>query len=222
VSDETGPQRRDDHATGLPSGAAQPEDPPTYPLEFPVVALVTSAGGLDALSEVLASLPADLPAAVLIAQHTQPGYASRLAYLLDRRTALTVKTAADGDTLVPGTALVVPPARHLLVTSQARIGLIDVGTIPPARPSADLLLATLAVACGPRSLAVVLTGSGTDAQAGIRAIAHCGGTVFAQDRATAAYTGMPTAAMDTGLVDKVLPLPDIGPAVRACVEKHPS
>ncbi len=191
-----------------------------YPLRFPVVALVTSAGGLDALSRVLAPLPADLPAAVLVAQHLDPRRTSHLTRILAERTALRVAEAVDGDELAPGAVLVVPAARHLLVTSEARIGLLDTGDLPPARPSADLLLATLAVTCGPRALAVVLTGKGSDAQAGIRAIAHCGGTVFAQDEGTATDFGMPGAAIGTGLVQAVLPLTGIAGAIQGHVRRY--
>ncbi|WP_307867843.1 chemotaxis protein CheB [Umezawaea beigongshangensis] len=189
-------------------------------LRFPVVALVTSTGGLDALSTVLAPLPADLPAAVLVVQHLHPDHPSLLAGLLDRCTALRVRSAGDGDELETGTVLVAPPARHLLVTSEARIGLIDAGELPPARPSADLLLATLAVTCGPRVLAVVLTGKGTDAQAGVRAVSRCGGTVLAQDRASSTAFGMPSAAIDTGLVKTVLSLPDIPATIVRHVHDH--
>jgi two-component system chemotaxis response regulator CheB len=191
-----------------------------FALRFPVVALVTSAGGLDALTQVLAPLPADLPAALIVAQHLAPERTSHLTEILRERTALQIREAGNNDELIPGTVLITPAARHLLVTSEARIGLLDVGNVPPARPSADLLLATLAVTCGPRALAVVLTGKGTDAQAGIRAIKHCGGTVFAQDQATSAHFGMPGAAIDTGLVNDVLPLPHVAAAIRTHAAKH--
>jgi len=206
-----------EHELGPPQSSFVDENHPvtTFPLRFPVLALVTSAGGLDALSTVLTSLPADLPAAVLIGQHLSPRHPSHLATVLDRRTALKVRVAMDGDELPPGTALVAPPARHILVTSEARVGLIETGALPPARPSADLLLATLAVTCGPRALAVVLTGDGTDAQAGVRAIAHCGGTVFVQSDTSSAHAGMPTAAAETGLVHATLPLSDIAAAIRS-------
>jgi two-component system chemotaxis response regulator CheB len=184
-----------------------------YAIKLPVIALVTSAGGLNALTQVLGPLPADLPAAILVVQHIDPEHTSALAAILDSRTALTVHPADNDDLLVAGTVLVAPPARHLLVTSDARIGLINSGQFPPSRPSADLLLATLAVTCGPRALAVVLTGRGTDAQAGIRAIRHCGGAVFAQSEATSEHFGMPGAAIDTGLVDAVMPLSDVAEAI---------
>lgn len=191
-----------------------------YALKFPVIALVTSAGGLDALTQVLAPLPPDLPAAILVVQHLQPDHPSELAHILDQHTDLTVRTARNNDELTRATVLVAPAARHLLVTSEARIGLIDSGALPPARPSADLLLATLAVTCGPRALAVVLTGKGTDAQAGIRAIAHCGGTVLAQSEASSAHFGMPGAAIDTTLVHAVFPLPDLAGAITHYVRSH--
>lgn len=194
--------------------------PDPYALKFPVVALVSSLGGLDALSQVLAPLPAELPATLLVVQHLNPDQPSHLAHVLDRRTALSVRPAVNGDELVMGTVLVAPPARHLLVTSEARIGLIESGALPPWRPSADLLLATLAVTCGPRALAVVLTGKGHDAQAGIRAVCHCGGTVLAQDPASSAHFDMPAAAISTDLVDRVLALPDIAGAIHAHVDRY--
>lgn len=193
-----------------------------YPIGFPVVAVVTSAGGLNALTQTLGSLRRDLPAAILVVQHMEPERTSVLAEILAGRTALTVRPVEDGDELAMSTILVAPPAHHLLVTSQARLGLIDSGQYPPARPSADLLLATLAVTCGPRVLAVVLTGKGTDAQAGIRAVHYCGGTVFAQSEASSEYFGMPGAAIDTGLVNTVVPLADLAQAIEAHVDSQSS
>lgn len=179
----------------------------------PVVALVASAGGFDALTQVLSSLSKDLFACVLVAQHLPVEHRSRLAHLLNQRTELPVRTAVDNDELTPGTVLVAPAGHHLIVTSANRIGLTEAGPRPP-RPSADLLLATLAVTCGPRAVAVVLSGAGSDGQAGVRAIAHQGGTVLAQDQASSAYFAMPHAAIGTGLVHAVLPPRHIAAAIR--------
>lgn len=190
---------------------------------FPVVALAASAGGVNALFQVLGPLPADLPAAVLVVQHQQPDRPNKLAQLIDARTALHVRAARDGDTMEPGTVLVTPPGRHLLVICDNRVGLIAVGRRPlPPRPTADLLLSTLAVTCGPRALAVVLSGVGTDAQSGIRAIACCGGRALAQDEVTSVHFGMPGAAIETGEVDKVLPLSEIAKEIQDHVRTpHP-
>ena len=195
-----------------------PADP--YPVPFPVVALIASAGGLEALTRVLAPLPADLPAAVLVVLHQDPTRPSELAAILARRTALSVVVAEDGAVMRPGQLLVIPPGRHLLVTAEARIGLIDAGALPPARPSADLLLVTLAVTCGVRALAVILTGMGHDGEAGVRAIAHCGGTVLAQDKATSRYHSMPAAAIATHQVQAVLSADALGPAILAHVRSR--
>jgi two-component system chemotaxis response regulator CheB len=190
--------------------------PATFPVGVPVLALVTSAGGLNALTQVLAPLSARLPAAVLIAQHRDPAApVDNLAAILDRHSAMPVRAARDGDHLQVGTVLVTPAATHLIVTSNAELALLETGDLPPARPSADLLLATLAVTAGPGVLAVVLTGTGHDAQAGIRAVHRCGGTVFAQDQASAEHFGMPSAAIATGLVHAIHPLPELAAAITA-------
>lgn len=201
-------------ANSLPSLQPLITEVEPFPLAVPVVALVTSAGGLDALTHVLGPLPADLPAAVVIAQHLEPARpAGRLADILDHRTALPVRAARDGDRLQRGVALVVPPGTHMIAIPTGMLALIDTGDLPPARPSADLLLATLAVTAGPLVLAVVLTGRGHDAQAGIRAVRRCGGTVLAQDEATSQHFGMPEAAIATGDVQAVHPLSDLAAAI---------
>lgn len=195
----------------MPPGDAVPE-----PVDdFPVVALVTSAGGLHALSTVLSGLPAHLPAAVLVTLHQHPDAPSRLAEILDERCALPVRSAIDGDLLVPGTVHTTPPGRHLVMISPHTLGLIESGAAP--RPSADLLLTSLAATCGRRVLAVVLTGKGADGRNGVRVVARCGGTVLAQDRFSSAHFGMPQAAIGTGVVDAVLPLGDIADAIQARV-----
>ncbi|GAA3591967.1 chemotaxis protein CheB [Nonomuraea rosea] len=200
--------------------AATGQDRPDgFPVPFVVVALIASAGGLDALTRVLATLPANLPAAILVALHQDPRMVSQLTGLLARHTALPVELATDRAFIRPGTVTVVPPGKHLLVTAETRVGLIETGALPPARPSADLLLATLAVTCGPRALAVILTGMGHDGQAGARAIAHCGGTVFAQDELSSKFFAMPSAAISTHLVSQILPLDDIAAAISAHIAR---
>jgi len=189
--------------------------PDPYPIGFPVVAIIASAGGIEALPRVLNPLPEDLPAAVLVALHQEPYRVSELTRILDRRTRLPVQLAEQDMALRPGEVLVVPPGRHLLVTPLARVALIETGALPPPRPSGDLLLATLAVTCGPRAVAVVLTGLGHDAQAGVRAVVHCGGTVLAQDEASSMFFAMPAAAIATDMVSQVLAVDDIAAAIVA-------
>jgi two-component system, chemotaxis family, protein-glutamate methylesterase/glutaminase len=174
---------------------------------FPIVALVCSAGGLDALRRVLTPLPADLPAAIIVLQHHDPRHVSDLAALLQSRTALSVVPAADGDVLLPGRVLVAPAGQHTLVTPEQTIALIPSGPLPPYRPSADLLLTTLATAAGPRVVAVVLSGRGNDAATGASAVHRFGGTVIASSVATSTQSAMPEATIRReAAIDYIVPL----------------
>jgi two-component system chemotaxis response regulator CheB len=178
----------------------------------PAVALVCSAGGLDALQRVLRTLRPGFGGSVLVAMH-QPPHAElgRLARVLGRFTDLPVEVAVDGAPLVPDLVQVAPPGQHLLVDRDERIALIPVGPVPPARPSADLLLTTLAVATGPRCVAVVLSGSGRDGATGATAVHRFGGTVVASDASTSEFFGMPNETIERDrAVDHVLPVDRIG------------
>jgi two-component system chemotaxis response regulator CheB len=174
-----------------------------------VVALVGSAGGLDAVTQILDALPPDFPGAVVTLLHQRPGGPSRLAELLDRGCSLPVERAEDGARLRAGRVLVVPNATHLLV-ADGHVRLIASGTAPPSRPSADLLLATLAVAYGPRAIAVVLSGYGHDGATGATAVHAFGGTVVAADADSSQVFGMPGAVIDREqITDRVLPVSEI-------------
>jgi chemotaxis response regulator CheB len=130
--------------------------------DWPIIALVASAGGLDALEQILGALPKTLDASVVVLLHQAPDRDSRLVELLGRRSILPVDEARDGVALRPGRVTVVPPGSHLLIGRGLRTTLIDSGASPPNRPSGDLLLATLATAAGARVLAVILSGGGHD------------------------------------------------------------
>jgi two-component system chemotaxis response regulator CheB len=187
---------------------------------FPIVALVCSAGGLDALQQVLATLPGDFPAAVIILQHLDPHAHSLLPRLLGRHSALPVSTAEDGDPLMPGRVIVAPPGRHTLVTGDGRIALILSGALPPYRPSADLLLTSLALAAGERAIAVVLTGYGRDGATGATAVHRFGGVVIATDADTSTQFEMPEATIGRhSITDHVVPLPEVGDLLTELVRR---
>jgi len=175
-----------------------------------VVALVCSAGGLDAIRHILTRLPAGFPAAVIVLRHHTPDSHDRLAAILSRSVALPVATARDGDALLAGHVLVAPAGYHTLVTADGRVALIESGDRPPYRPSADLLLSTLATAAGPRAVAVVLSGHGNDGATGATAIHRFGGIVIASDAATSTVFAMPHATISRDeTVDHVVPLDQI-------------
>jgi two-component system chemotaxis response regulator CheB len=190
---------------------------PTVHANFDVVAIASSAGGLAALTSVLSSIPSNLPAAVLVVQHLDPRHRSLMAEILSRRTALTVKQAEDGMTIEGGIVYVAPPDNHLLANNHRTLSLTQSELVHFLRPSADLLFESVAAAYRERAIAVVLTGSGRDGAMGVRAIKKMGGTVIAQDEGTSEFFAMPNAAIETGVVDFVLPLEEISPALVSLV-----
>jgi len=199
-------------------GVTNPE-PPDDGGELDVVGVAASAGGLRALSAVLAPLPADFPASVVVVQHLDPRHPSLLAGILARTTRLLVKEAQEGDALRPGVVFLAPPDRHLLVNANATLTLTRTELVHFVRPSADLLFESLAASLKTRALAIVLTGTGSDGAMGLRAIKRMGGATMAQDEATAQFFGMPDAAIRTGHVDRVLPLDRIAGAMVAWTQR---
>lgn len=180
-----------------------------HPNKLDIVAIGSSAGGLRALSSVISAFPADLPAAVLVVQHLDPRYPSHMAEILARRSPMRIVEAADGEKIEQGTVYMAPPDRHMLV-EQNLIHLTKSELVHFVRPSVDLLFESVAAAYRGRVIGVILTGSGTDGALGIRAIKEKGGFTITQDPEDAESTGMPTAAIATGMVDLVLKLEAIG------------
>jgi two-component system chemotaxis response regulator CheB len=187
------------------------------PGAWPIIALVASAGGIDALKRVLTPLPASLDAAVVALLHVSPERESALPAILDRVCALEVRAAADGDVLAPGGLLVAPPGRQMLIDPELRVVLVASGPFPPSRPSADLLLTTLALAAGRRVIAVVLSGHGHDGATGASVVHRMGGTVLASDRASSQAFSMPSATIESDNTDHVAHLDTIGALLTAMV-----
>jgi two-component system chemotaxis response regulator CheB len=186
--------------------------PPREPARH-AVALIASAGGVTAIGDVLAALPVDLPAALIVLIHLLPEHTSHLAEILGRRTSLRVRQATEGDVLEVGSVYVAPPDAHLLVSAD---GILSLQTSPPVRhlrPSGDVLLESLAASYEDRCLAVVLSGTGSDGAVGTLAVKRAGGTVLVQDENSSAHFGMPRASIEAGTADRVAPLDDIAAAV---------
>ena len=180
---------------------------------YNIVALASSAGGLNALSVVLAGLPEDFPASILVVQHLDPRHRSLMAEILSKRTQMKVKQAEQGDQLQSGWVYIAPPNHHLLVENNATLTLTQTELVHFVRPSADLLFESVAGSFKDRSIAVVLTGSGSDGSMGVQAIHKMGGTVIAQDETSAEFASMPQAAIATKCVDFILPLEEIPSAL---------
>lgn len=182
-------------------------EPPPQKIE--IVAIAGSAGGLVALREILAGLPAEFPAPILVMLHLDPEHRSILPDLLARVTPLAVEKAEDGTVLQPGRVYVAIPARHLEVDAERRLHLADTARVHFARPSADRLFESAAAAFGAGTLAVICSGSGRDGATGMAAVLRAGGRTLAQSPETSAYTAMPAEAIAAGAVQEVLPLEGI-------------
>jgi len=180
-----------------------------------LVVVGSSAGGVEALSVLVSTLPADFPAPIVLAQHLDPTRASNLAAILDRRSTLPLVLVGDSTRLEPGTVYVVPSNRHVRIEDHRVVLEEDHHDRP--RPSVDLLLSTAAKAYGERLIAVILTGSGSDGASGALDVKEQGGTVVIQNPETARYPSMPMALPPTG-VDHVADLERIGPLLHDLVQ----
>jgi two-component system, chemotaxis family, protein-glutamate methylesterase/glutaminase len=188
--------------------AAEPPARPRSAGEFDVVVVGASAGGLPALQQLVAALPAGYGGAVFIAVHMSPQTRSELATILARSGPLPVLPAADGLPVVPGYVRVAPADHHLLLEP----GVMRVVRGPREnrhRPAIDPLFRSAAWAYGPRAVGVVLSGNLDDGTAGLWAIKSCGGTTVVQDPGEAQVPDMPANALKHNRVDHRLVLADI-------------
>ncbi len=186
----------------------------------PAVAIAASTGGPQALVAVLGGLPADLPAYLFVVQHIHPKFTPMLARRLGERCALPVVEGRDGDIARPGTVYLAPGESHLAVEAGRGGPVLRLLDAPPrhgVRPCADILFRAVADAFGPRAVAVVLTGMGSDGLEGCRAVRARGGVVLAEAEETCAVFGMPRALVEAGMADRVVPVGAMATAIAGAV-----
>lgn len=183
-----------------------------------LVAIGASTGGPQALLSVLGALPAGFVPAVLVVQHMADGFIPGLVSWLDDIVPMPVTMGASGKRLQPGTITIAPSGLNLLVRDHLRV----VCEPAPERqfhvPGIDASFFSIAESVGPEAVGVVLTGMGRDGAEGLRVMRERGASTIGQDEATSAVYGMPQAAFAAGAVERQLPLPEIGAAVRRLVE----
>jgi two-component system chemotaxis response regulator CheB len=168
-----------------------------------IIAIGASAGGIEVLLDLVAGLPADLPASVFVVVHTTPDRRSLLPDLLSERGRLPARHPLHQETIVPGQIYVAPPDNHLVI----RPGSMEVVRGPKEnghRPAADVLFRTAAAAYGPRVIGVVLSGYQTCGTAGMMSIKARGGLGVVQSPATARAQDMPRSVIDKVAVDHVI------------------
>ncbi len=158
------------------AGVSVQEPGPAHSGEpYEIVAIASSAGGITALSHVLAGLPPELPVPVLIVQHLDPRHETVIAEVLGRRAKMQVTLAAEGTRAEAGRVYIAPPDRHLLIGADQTLTLSSSPLVHFVRPSADLLFESVAGTHGPRAIACVLTGTGSDGAMGLSAVKSRGG-----------------------------------------------
>ena len=174
-----------------------------------VVAIGASAGGIEALCELAAGMPADFPFAVMIVIHMSPGAPSLLAQIIDRCGPLPAVAAADGDVLEAGRIYAAVPDHHLLARDH-RVALSDGPWESGRRPGIDALFRSVALDYGPRAIGVLMSGLLDDGVAGLRAIKTKGGVTVVQDPADALFPDLPNNALKANAADQTAAAKDIG------------
>ena len=193
---------------------AQPMPIVPADLRFPVVVLAASTGGPATVMRMAPGFTKDFPAAVFLVQHMPAAFTTQYALQLAEFTGVRVKEAEASEPVQPGTLYICPGGQHLRVTPTGRIQLDSTtGRIEGYLPNIDVTMESIAAYAGAMSIAVVLTGMGSDGTRGARAIKAAGGLVLAQDEATSVIFGMPAEAIKAGVVDQVLGIDDIYPAI---------
>lgn len=187
----------------------QVNQPETQTRRQDVIVLGASAGGVEALAEVISLLPADLPAAIFVVLHIPPHGASVLPSILSRRGALPARHPEDGEIVRRGQIYVAPPDHHLLLRREGNTLTVRLTRGPAEnghRPAVDTLFRSAARAAGPRVAGVILTGTLDDGTAGLDAVKIRGGVALVQDPEEALFGSMPRSAMENVVVDYVQPL----------------
>jgi two-component system chemotaxis response regulator CheB len=202
------------------SDVPRPTRAPAHARRARVVVIGTSTGGPPALQAIIPRLPSGIATAILVVQHMPVGFTRSLAERLNARSAVRVREAEDGEPVVAGQVLIAPAGKHMKVKKRGtavKIWLDDEPRAALHRPSADVLMASVARAYGPRSMGVILTGMGSDGVEGLRAIREAGGQTLAESEETCVIYGMPKAAVEAGVVDRSVRLERLADEILAGV-----
>jgi two-component system chemotaxis response regulator CheB len=186
-----------------------------------IVVIGASAGGVEALLELVTTLPKDFPAPIFVVQHVAPYSPSLMPQLLSRVSALPAKHPENGETIEPGVIYVAPPDHHLLIEDDHV--LVTRGPKENRfRPSIDALFRSAAYTYGPRVIGVVLTGYLDDGTSGLWSVQRLGGLVVVQDPADAHFPAMPINALEFVTADYIVPLSQIGSLLTRLTTEPPA
>jgi two-component system response regulator WspF len=194
----------------IPGSEGVGDTSPILRLKPRLVAIGASAGGPAALANVLADIPKDFPAAIVIVQHVDRQFAAGMAAWLSHDSPLPVRVAAEGDRILPGTVLLAATNDHLTLKAGDRLGYSPDPADCVYRPSIDAFFGSICAWWQGEAVGVLLTGMGGDGAKGLKSLRNKGHYTIAQDQATSAVYGMPKAALALGAAVDVLPIERIG------------
>lgn len=172
-----------------------------------LVAIGSSTGGPPALQNIIPRLPGNLPVGIVIAQHMPATFTTSLAERLDRLSQLSVKEAADGDKIEPGTVLLAPGGRQMTIKRSSRGASVVIGDEPAStlyKPCVDVLMNSVVDAYGGSTMGVILTGMGNNGVVGLGRVKAKNGIVIAQNEETCVVYGMPRAVIEAGVADHIV------------------
>lgn len=184
-----------------------------------VVVIASSTGGPGVVQSILAKLPADVGAGILVVQHMPKGFTKKFAERLDEICHITVKEAEDGDLITAGLALVAPGDYHMEVDGVSRVRLVNGSKRFGVRPAANVTMVSASEIFGTNTLGVTLTGMGHDGAFGMKTIKRRGGTTIAQDEQSSVVFGMAKSACELNAVDLLLPPEQIPEAIMMEIKK---
>ena len=187
---------------------------------YDVVVIASSTGGPGALEAVLGGLGDDFDLPILVVQHMMPAFTAEFSAWLGSSISLPVDIARHGQKLEAGHVYLAPEDVHLKLIDSRTVGLSSEPKCGYHRPSADVLFDSAAEYFGARTLAVVLTGMGSDGTNGLRTIRAAGGRILVQDEASCVVYGMPGSAVAAGLADSIVTLGNMAVRIRVLARSH--
>jgi two-component system, chemotaxis family, protein-glutamate methylesterase/glutaminase len=178
-----------------------------------IVAIGISTGGPKALQDILPTLPKDLPVPIVVVQHMPSGFTAPFAERLNKLGAISIREAADRESVRPGVVYLAPAGSHITVErttgSRTMIRLSEKPEKQSHIPSIDVMMQSVADAFGSLAMGIIMTGMGSDGTRGMEAIHHAGGLTVGQDEMSCAVYGMPRVCAEKGILDRVVPLSQI-------------
>lgn len=174
-----------------------------------LIAIGSSTGGPPALQNIIPRLPRNLPVAIVIAQHMPATFTTSLAERLNRLSELSVKEAADGDRIEPGTVLLAPGGRQMTIKRSSQGAHIVIGDQPADtlyKPCVDVMMNSVVDAYGGSTMGVILTGMGSNGVVGLKNVKAKNGVIIAQNEETCVVYGMPRAVVEAGVADHIVPI----------------